>query len=781
LLPLRLRLPFFVALSLASIIMVLDFANGLWIIGIGLALIGLAHAPIPFRWRIVLMVGAGGLLMALRARWIEGPMSDAIWPILGSMFMFRMVVYLYDLRHDPTLASPARTLAYFFMLPNACFPMFPVVDSNAFRRNYFDRDAYATYQLGVDWMVRGVIHLLLYRYVYYNLALGPTEVTGPQQFVQYLVANFLLYLRVSGLFHLIVGMLYLFGFRLPETHHKYLLAASFTDFWRRINIYWKDFMQKVFYYPAVFKLKPLGITTAMVLATVWVFVLTWALHAYQWFWLRGSMLFIPQDILFWTILAVLVVANGLIELRYGRKRSLTSKEMSWRDIAARAAKTYGMFWFICLLWSFWTAESVSGWASLFSALLGDYTPAVLVLPAIVLLVVVVGSIERRPAASKAGESADRDVWLRNVVTVGSMVILIAVSREEVNRYLGPELATTVHSLRSGRLSRLDNAKLERGYYENLLSVDRFNSRLWEVYSKKPAKWLDVRDAALKRFTGDFAQTELIPSFVASTNFGSISVNRWGMRDQDYEEFPQPGTFRAAMLGPSTVMGWGAPDGGTFEALFEARLNHERIDAPYARYEVLNLGVPGYQPLQQLIAVEKALRFRPNAVFYVAAGREFSRAADYLVEVVRKRLDIPYPSLSNVVTKAGLTADQDEGTALRRLSPYRAELLASTYNLIAARAKASGASPVFVFLPQVRGGSWEEETPETLRTAQAAGFIVIDLSDIFVGQDLDAIRVAEWDDHPNAQGHQLIARRLYEAVIARPDIFRPGLEHASARR
>ena len=44
------------------------------------------------------------------------------------------------------------------MLPNACFPLFPVVDYKTFRRNYFDDDAYRIYQIGVDWMVRGVIH-----------------------------------------------------------------------------------------------------------------------------------------------------------------------------------------------------------------------------------------------------------------------------------------------------------------------------------------------------------------------------------------------------------------------------------------------------------------------------------------------------------------------------------------------------------------------------------------------------------------------------------------------
>ena len=75
-----------------------------------------------------------------------------------------------------------------------------------------------------------------------------------------MISTFLLYVRISGQFHLVIGMLHLFGFNLPETHHRYLLASSFTDFWRRINIYWKDFMMKVFYYPAFFRLRKLGET-----------------------------------------------------------------------------------------------------------------------------------------------------------------------------------------------------------------------------------------------------------------------------------------------------------------------------------------------------------------------------------------------------------------------------------------------------------------------------------------------------------------------------------------
>ena len=764
LLPMRYRLPFFVALSLAGIVLVLDVINSVWIVGIGLVLIGICHLPVSFRIRGLLLLIVGALLVALRAKWVAAPALDAIWPILGSMFMFRLIVYFYDLRHDKAPVSPVRTLAYFFMLPNACFPLFPVVDYKAFRRNYFDDDAYRTYQVGVDWMLRGVVHLILYRYIYYHVTLAPSEVTGPAQLLQYLVANFLLYLRVSGLFHLIVGMLYLFGFRLPETHNRYLLASSFTDFWRRINIYWKEFMQRIFYYPMVFRFRKLGTTRAMVLATLLVFALTWFLHAYQWFWLRGTALLVWQDVLFWVILGLVVVANSLYEIKYGRERSLGKSGQTWRSLGMVTLKTFATFWFICVLWSFWTADSLSNWLSLWSALGGHYTADALMYPAIILAVILVGSVEGKGLRNTRASTQDEGTWRRTrLVTVVSLLALIAVSVESVHQQFGAKLATTIHSLRSGHLSRLDTAKLERGYYENLLSVDRFNSQLWEVYTKKPANWLDVQNAGLKRFTGDFAQTELVPSFVSQTPYGTLSVNRWGMRDQDHELIPPANTYRIAMLGASSVMGWGVGDGETFEALVESRLNRERPSVADTSYEMLNFAVPGYQPPQQLTALDKALTFSPNAVIYVATGRELSRAMSYLVEVVRKKIEIPYEPLRDIVRKAGLDPSMDEATSLRRLEPFSIEILSSTYRQIVEQTRAHDAVAVFVFLPQVREGTWQEETSETLRVAESAGFVVIDMADVYKGQDIAAIRLAEWDDHPNRRGHQLIASRLYDEL------------------
>ena len=771
-LPLRYRLPFFLALSFAGIGLVLGIAQGAWLVAIGLVLIGICHLPLAFAWRIALLFAVAGVLVAQRAQWLPTPWPEAIWPIVGSMFMFRLIVYLYDLRHEKAPASPVRALSYFFMLPNVCFPLFPVVDYKTFRRNYYDDDAYRIYQVGVDWIVRGVVHLVLYRVVYYYLTLAPSEVHGPGDFAQYVVSNFLLYLRVSGTFHIVVGMLYLFGFRLPETHHRYLLASSFTDFWRRINIYWKDFMLKVFYYPAYFRLRRFGNTRALILATLFVFLMTWFLHAYQWFWLRGTVLFVWQDILFWTILGMLVVGNSLWEAKHGRDRSLGKKAGTFRSISMTMLKTAGMFAFICILWSFWTSESIAEWLSLWKAVgqkvAADGQGAPLVVAAVLIAGGAVRSTggDRQPKLGRREPSRMREL----AATALSLAILLALGIEAVYTRFGPDVASAIQPLRSGNLSRLDHAALERGYYENLMQVNRFNSQLWEVYSKRPANWLDIEGGALKRHVGGFAQVELIPSFVAATNYGSVSTNRWGMRDQDYELQPAAGAYRVALLGPSNVMGWGVGDGHTFEALLEMRLNRDKTNERIAKYEILNFGVPGYNPPQQLVALEKSMAFSPNAMFYVATGREPSRAARYLAEVVQKGIDIPYPALRNIAARAGLGAGMDEATALRRVAPFHSEILGAVYRAIAEQCRLRGIIPVWIFLPQVSEGAWQQETPEALRLAEAAGFVIVNLADIYKGVDVRSIRLAEWDEHPNARGHELIAARLYHELEQKSELL-----------
>jgi hypothetical protein len=105
-----------------------------------------------------------------------------------------------------------------------------------------------------------------------------------------------------------------------------------------------------------------------------------------------------------------------------------------------------------------------------------------------------------------------------------------------------------------------------------------------------------------------------------------------------------------------------------------------------------------------------------------------------------------------------------------LAPFNNEILTWIYRRVVTESKAKGIVPVLVFLPQSTPGSWQEETPEVLRIAESAGFVVIDLGDVFQGHDLNSYALAAWDLHPNAFGHQLIAARLYDELGKRKDLI-----------
>ena len=521
-LPMCWRLPFFSLLSLAGIGVAFGIPFGpaaaASLVGLGLLLITLAHLPITFSLRLVLLAAVGLFLVAVRASWITVPLAPAIGPILGSMFMFRLLLYLYALKTRSAPFSFWRATAYFFMLPNVCFLLFLVVDYQSFTKTYYNDDALAIYQKGVDWMFRGIVHLLLYRFVYQHLLLEPGEVADAAGVVQYILATFLLYLKVSGAFHIIAGMLHLFGFNLSETHHLYMLSAGFTDFWRRINVYWKDFIQKLFFYPVYFRSRRWGDTAALVIATVTAFAATWLLHSYQAFWIVGRFPLLLQDVVFWGLLGALVLASVLYESKVKRRRRLQGHLRTWRSELGRALRTVGTFVVIVVLWSFWTAGSFEEWAALMSKMANLTGPGVALLGGVLVTIglgaVVLGHSSGERTEGQARPAPERTpfpFWRSAFKTALAGSLLLAVGLRRGLLRFNPDFVATAKRLASAHLSRRDAKLLERGYYEDLTHSVRFSPELWAMFLQKPPDWIDLRHSELVQDTHDFLIFDLIPS------------------------------------------------------------------------------------------------------------------------------------------------------------------------------------------------------------------------------------------------------------------------------
>ncbi len=780
-LPLVWRLRFFVALSLAGLFWVFGLGDGAWLLGLGLVLIGACHLPFSFAVRVGVLVVLAAGFAALRAGVSPTPWTGAIWPILGSMFMFRLALYLRALKTQPAERGLWGTLAYFFMLPNLAFPLFPVVDYQTFHRTHYDKDEAAIYRTGMIWVARGLLHLVLYRVVYYNFMIDPVDVADLGGLAQFMLGTFLLYLRVSGQFHLITGLLHLFGFRLPETHKLYYLAHNFVELWRRINIYWTDFMMKTVFYPVYFKVKKLKPATALVISTTCVFVVTWLLHSYQWFWLRGGFPMTPQDTLFWGLLGFFVVMGALRELKRGKTKP---HKGGWHlKLGLHAGATFLIF---CFLWSLWSVESIGQWIWMLGAAT-EFNAMGLGLIVLV-FVVIVGFGGRDWEASRPKNPADGHFLLRPWVrATTTLVFLVAMAQPLVHSLVPGKAGTIIAGLRNTGLNARDAALQHRGYYEQLDVRGQLNSRVQDQLGGARHDWKDPASMGFLHERRDLIDRDLVPSFSADWNGKRFSTNRFGMRDREYTLEKPAGTLRIALLGPSHVMGNGVADGEPFEQVVEDKLNAQAAGGRWQRYEILNFGVDGYTLPQQLAMLEdRVWKFSPDVVIVTQYHRSRTMTERYILKVLTKRADIPPGEFSEMLTRAGLLPFPDGNLpipfeswrsvagamGLKARMPgdeaaSRAHRIADSANEWAIGKIADSARSHGVPLLALGLNVVIDDAPATVPNHEAferANVPLIDLFDIFPAGQRPGLRVAPWDDHPNAAGHRLIADKLYEKLL-----------------
>lgn len=768
LLAMRLRLPFFVAISVGTIIFVLGVSSAVWLIGIGLVLIALCHVPASMNVRLGLVTATAIALAILRAGWVPSPWPSTIWPLLGAMFMFRLIIYLYDLVHKTAPFSVCRSLAYFFMVPNICFPLFPVVDYQTFCRTYYNEEPFKIYQTGVKWMIRGGIQLILYRFIYKFMIVGPAEIQGASGFFQHMVCTYLLYLQVSGMFHTIVGLLHLFGFNLPEGNHHYVLASSFTDFWRRINIYWKDFMMKVFFYPLFFRLRKLGTTKGMIYATLVAFFATWVLHAYQWFWLRGAALFTAQDILFWILLGILVTFSVWDEARPKKKLvPKTQADSIWLALIL-ARKTVITFLTITFLWSLWTSDSIGEWRATLLQLRNWDMEAVLKITGVLLLLAVTAIVVGRDqwqiggaAKQRAAKAQPYNFWRAAVLNSITGMFVMTMALSEVQSHMNPSVVAVLDAIENPSLNAADAAEMQRGYYEDLIQVDRFNPELQAMFSKQPKNYFDEWRKTMNTKRDDYLGVAMTPSAHMVYEGKNYTTNEWGMRDKPYPKEKPAGVKRIGVIGSSHTMGWGISDDEVCDVLAEDRLNAEGLP-----YELLNFSVNGYDPIQKTIMLESnMLSFDLDAVFIFCHRIEKTWIIDHLVQRVKGKKALPDPFIEEIVKKAGVTPEMDNAVLKIRLSAYGSELLEWSLKDFAETCRANGVKTAFIYMPEKGRVSFSDnDIKELFEDAKAAGFdIIADYSDAYKGYPDKDIEVSDFDDHPNALAHRLLAERLYETI------------------
>lgn len=767
--PPRARLPLFLAISLAAFVVILSPLQAMALVGLGLGLIAICHLPVSFGTRVGLLLLAGAGLAAIRAELVLLPwktIPTLVLPVLGALFMFRLIVYMYDLRHEKQPATVWQRLSYFFLLPNVCFLLFPVVDYKTFRRSHYDSDATAIYQKGIHWMFRGVVHLLMYRLVYHHLVIPPHAVGDLADVVRYTTSFWLLYMRISGQFHMAIGMLCLFGFNLPETNHLYYLTSSFTDLWRRANIYWKDFMQKVFYYPMYTRLKGLGTMAAVLLATAAIFVVTWLLHSYQWFWLRGSFPLRTIDAAFWGFIGLGVVVSVWLEMRRGKSRRLGRPAFSLARATSRSFKTLAMFATMAVLWSFWSSSSVGEWLDVLSRAAAG-TPRQFVLLGFATLVLAALGVGAQYAESAGWPERMPRLFLvraRVPAAVAALGLLVVAQPGVQGRLWGPVGAVAASFGHIGP-NEADEERETLGYYEDLLDTQ---PEARPAKYDRPEDWvtLEETDAVLK--TNDLRGVELVPDYVGSFKRKTLRTNHWGLRDREYDREKPAGTYRVAVLGGSQAMGSGVENEEIFENLIEDELNRLRALAPFDSVEFLNFSMAGFSVLQSMHVLDaKAVEFQPDMVLCVIHVNEDVMVRRALRAAIGQGRDLGYRWLEDIVERSGARSGMSTTKLEQQIEPHLLEVMEGSMRAIAETSRRHGIVPVALYVPLTQEDIQRSATRREgiLRMARRAGLIPLSVHEAYVGHPPSELMVAAWDAHPSALAHRLIADQAVSVILA----------------
>ena len=758
------RLPLILGITLVTICSLLGIINGLILIAFSSLIITLINLPIRVQWRIYLILGISVTLAFIhvgsKAEW-----TKAVIPIIGAIFMFRIILYLYEMQYEKQPTSIWKRITYFLLLPNLIFPIFPVIDYKTFKNSYYSKPCPEIYQKGINWMFLGIIHLMTYRIIYYYFLPSPNDLNNIYDLIQYMTTNYALIIRLSGLFHFSVGVICLFGFDLPKTFDNYFLASSFTDLWRRINIYWKDFLVKVFYYPLYFKLKKIDTNSRVILAVLITFVINWFFHNYQWFWIRGSFPLKATDIIFWGLFGVLVAIDAVIQQNSKRIKS-NPNIFNWNHALIHTLKVIGMLIFMSVLWSFWTSNTVNDWLNLLSTANNTSIKEIIVISSGILAIVGLGVLWQyfnfKLKRNSLIFSLNRNQNL--ALTISSLLIITITGFPFAYTLIERAININTQPIRYAELNKQDRELLHQGYYENIIVGNNFSTQIWELERQKPKDWgwghSNVK--AIKKKPNNIILLELKPNQNVFFKGARLKTNSFGLRDDEYNLDKPAKTLRIGILGGSIEMGAGVENDQIYENVLEKNLNNNPLFNNFEKIESLNFAFSDYHLPQNVgVTHQKVEKYDLDILIYTAHSLEDDRSLLRLYKVFSNNKVINYEFINELMEKANVNKPITEEEFIKKLTPYKRDFVQWGLAEISQFCQNNEIIPVFVYVPDLKEETPQNEPIELINIAKKQGFITFNIHDVFDQFNKEELTIAPWDYHPNAKGHQLIAQRLFE--------------------
>lgn len=297
----------------------------------------------------------------------------------------------------------------------------------------------------------------------------------------------------------------------------------------------------------------------------------------------------------------------------------------------------------------------------------------------------------------------------------------------------------------------------------------------------------------------------------------ISINSHGFRGNEYAVEKPPGIFRIVVIGDSIAFGNGLVAGTEFPAVLEKQYR----EAGQA-VEVLNLALGGYDTLQEIATLEDiGLKFKPDLVIlaycindigvasgnahYIESLKKYQsplyklRTAQLIQIQIDRIMMIRYTEKANdkqqfYITYRDQLADISDDSELAARQDHLQRILASspakypfTYDYtdavhvqrlrfslqkLHALQQASGFRAMAVMTPylledEISQPAYEAVYGIVAHEFERLGIPLIDFYSPFKKAGLSSLLNKKNDGvHPNASGHEIIAKEIYRTISTR---------------
>ncbi len=256
------------------------------------------------------------------------------------------------------------------------------------------------------------------------------------------------------------------------------------------------------------------------------------------------------------------------------------------------------------------------------------------------------------------------------------------------------------------------------------------------------------------------------------------INSLGFRGREYDRIKKKDTFRIVAVGDSTTFGINVIDNQTFPHFLERKLN-KQLSHTGIKYEVLNLGVTGYDARQiyhRLVTLGIGLEpdliiygFTPND-FMISTRMEYNDSGFLFFSKKPMPIVIPFPeSLSSTLAEKsafyhflnnglyGLLDYYGVDTKDIKNYPYQYEKVITTYQNVKQLSNESGIPIISVIFPEKKAICGKRCRSFKYITKQIGFEHVISPTERIRDNIDDKV-------HLSPKGNSLLAERVYKNLL-----------------